>query len=81
MRPRIPEPNFKSLDDARQWAEDVARELDKYFKEEDQPAATGWSTTNATAVRAADADGSQAHIGDVLCTLIDDLLADGTLNK
>jgi len=74
--PRLPEfrPN-----DIEGWANDLMRELERYFAEEDQPDAEGWTTTNVTTERTFDANGSQAHIGDALGTLIDDLKSAGRL--
>ena len=41
---------------------------------------SGWSTTNVSTVKAADANGNLAHVGDVLGSLIDVLIAKGVLD-
>lgn len=78
MKPRLPE---YRPDDPEGWANDLMRELDRYFEEETQPDAEGYTTTNVTTTRTFDANGTLAHIGDVLGTLIDDLLSAGKLKN
>lgn len=76
MKPRLPE--FRP-DDIEGWANDLMRELEQYFEENDQPDGVGWTTANVTSERTFDANGSLAHIGDVVGTLIDDMKAAGRL--
>ena len=74
MPRRLPNPPSTMDGATARWASELIRALEDFMEEQENPATTGWTTSNVTTDRTIDADStSTAEIADVLCTLIEDL--------